>query len=461
MNNIYAVFKRARFSLHILVLVLFVVGLYLLSLFHQSCTRLDAVAKQSSQTIFTNVLQREQSRLAQLAYLYASSLNTLEKLQGKVGLEKNWAGPDIVNAVGLSHIAVLNAQQQLVQGQSVSQSRAWLEQPDIKKLLQQAANSTQAVTGFAKIGNEIELVTATILTSGQTTQKLSSEHNVGMLVMTKSLVPMLAMWGKRFQFDSIRLLPPNKDPAPSMVSLNITSASDQLLAQAAWQPKTPGSRLWHKSVPGLIVVLAIFALMLTLFWRQINRYFHFSLRSADELARTHQQLNELAYFDATTKLPNRSLGLDRLNQALKSGKRSGLMTAVVFIDLDGFKAINDRYGHIVGDQVLQQVGQNITGCIRQEDTLARFGGDEFIVILAGLQQAQDADVVVHKIWQVFNEIFYVGDNMTQLTASIGVAVSPRDGCEAEELIHKADHAMYHTKHSGKNNYGYYVGEITA
>ena len=246
-----------------------------------------------------------------------------------------------------------------------------------------------------------------------------------------------------------------------MASVNITSPSEHVLTQITWQPKMPGTKLWQHTLPSLIAVLISLGLMLVLFWRQIYRYFHLSLRSADELVQTHLQLNELAYFDTTTKLPNRSLGLDRLNQALKTGKRSGLMTAVVFIDLDGFKAINDQYGHIVGDQVLQQVGQNISSCIRQEDTLARFGGDEFIVILAGLQQAEDADIVVHKIWQVFNEFFYVKDNLTQLTASIGVAVSPRDGIEAEELIHKADHAMYHTKHSGKNNYGYFVGEINA
>lgn len=179
---------------------------------------------------------------------------------------------------------------------------------------------------------------------------------------------------------------------------------------------------------------------------------------------TEQKKNEarieyLAFHDELTGLPNRLLLNDRLTIALAQAKRNQWRAAVVFIDLDRFKNVNDRLGHDVGDRLLQGVTQRLKALTRVDDTLARLGGDEFILLLPKLDQNSGIHRVVHKILASFKAPFLVDDHELHVTPSIGVSVYPEDGENGELLMKNSDIAMYHAKDQGRNAYQFYASSM--
>lgn len=174
----------------------------------------------------------------------------------------------------------------------------------------------------------------------------------------------------------------------------------------------------------------------------------------------HKQMEEqiwtLAYFDPLTDLPNRRMLLDRLAQALSQARRYHRSLAIMFLDLDNFKKINDTLGHDVGDELLKEVSARLMTCIRTGDTVARQGGDEFIIVLSEITHPEDAALVAEKIIAAINRPVQVGDNTLNVTTSIGIAVYPINGTDdALELMKKADKAMYAAKTAGRNGYKFF------
>ncbi len=178
----------------------------------------------------------------------------------------------------------------------------------------------------------------------------------------------------------------------------------------------------------------------------------------------HKQVQErmrrLAYYDVLTHLPNRQLFSDRLNQALKYAQRNSARLALMFIDLDRFKNINDTLGHSVGDKVLQLTADRLTHCIRQTDTLARLGGDEFTIIIQDLNDDYDSILVAEKTVKAFQNPLLVEDHELFLTPSIGVALFPDDAGTAEELLKFADTAMYRAKELGGNGFQFFASDMS-
>ena len=170
------------------------------------------------------------------------------------------------------------------------------------------------------------------------------------------------------------------------------------------------------------------------------------------------ELENLAHFDALTQLPNRLLLADRLRQAMSQSQRRQQALAVVFLDLDGFKAINDHYGHAVGDELLVVLAQRMKGALRDGDTLARIGGDEFVAVLVDLDQPEDAEPVLERLLQAAAEPVQIANTSLQVSASMGIAVFPRDGSHADLLLRRADQSMYLAKQAGRNRYRFFVEE---
>lgn len=168
------------------------------------------------------------------------------------------------------------------------------------------------------------------------------------------------------------------------------------------------------------------------------------------------QLASMAHFDSLTGLPNRALFFDRTSQAINLARRENRRCAVLFIDLDGFKKVNDTYGHEAGDQLLCQVAQRIRSSLRTSDTVARMGGDEFTVILSTLHERSDAGLVAEGILALLSEPIIIGTAECRIGASIGISIFPDDADDAEKLLHGADTAMYEVKRSGKSNYCFYL-----
>lgn len=177
---------------------------------------------------------------------------------------------------------------------------------------------------------------------------------------------------------------------------------------------------------------------------------------------TEQRLHRLAHYDPLTDLPNRLLFNEYGARAIARAKREGSALAVLVIDLDGFKHINDSLGHPVGDEVLRQAAERLARGLRDEDTIARPGGDEFLVIAERLNSpAADAAKVARKLLEVFAQPFHAGGQELHLTASIGISVFPADAADMMELMKNADAALYRAKHGGRNMYQFYTSELTA
>ena len=181
-----------------------------------------------------------------------------------------------------------------------------------------------------------------------------------------------------------------------------------------------------------------------------------AVRHAIERKRIERELSQLAKFDPLTGLPNRLLFHDRLAQAVQRIDRRDHAVALIFIDLDGFKAVNDRYGHAIGDRLLVAVAGRLRRVVRRTDTVARLGGDEFTIILEGLRHADDAARVAEQALLSLREAFEIGGAVIELGASLGVAIASHASDVPDALTHRADAAMYRAKARGGTGYQFDV-----
>jgi diguanylate cyclase (GGDEF)-like protein/PAS domain S-box-containing protein len=172
-----------------------------------------------------------------------------------------------------------------------------------------------------------------------------------------------------------------------------------------------------------------------------------------------EQIRTLAYYDPLTSLPNRTLFHDRLNLALAQARRDGGKLALLFLDLDRFKIINDTMGHHCGDLLLQQVAERLKSCTREGDTVARLGGDEFVVLLQPISDDRTAAVVAEKILEIFEAPFQLAEGTLRTSTSIGYVIYPADGQTSEHLLKHADLAMYRAKELGRNRAEKYTSEM--
>ncbi|GAB4406483.1 MAG: hypothetical protein OHK0048_26550 [Rhodoferax sp.] len=225
---------------------------------------------------------------------------------------------------------------------------------------------------------------------------------------------------------------------------------EQLLAQRHWQ-----GEVWntHKDGHDILCWMGITAVCddrgnVT---HYVAHYTDITQRKASE-----EEVRRMAFFDALTQLPNRRLLQDRLRQALAKARRDGATLAVLYVDLDKFKPVNDLYGHAVGDHVLREVALRLLSCLRESDTAARVGGDEFVVLLPQIAQAEDAYRVAEKIHAQLRRPFDLPAGQTaQMSSSIGIALFPEHAQDETRLSHCADVAMYHAKAAGRDQYVVY------
>lgn len=167
----------------------------------------------------------------------------------------------------------------------------------------------------------------------------------------------------------------------------------------------------------------------------------------------------MAEHDSLTGLPNRLLLNDRLNHAIAAASRTASLMAMLFLDLDGFKHINDSLGHSAGDRLLKSVAERLQRCVRTPDTVSRQGGDEFVVLLQDIRHAEDAAITAERMLKSVMEPHGVDSSELHVTASIGISIYPDDGVNAETLLKNADAAMYQAKESGHHSYRFFKPEM--
>jgi diguanylate cyclase (GGDEF)-like protein/PAS domain S-box-containing protein len=191
---------------------------------------------------------------------------------------------------------------------------------------------------------------------------------------------------------------------------------------------------------------------------QVRRYINIFTDITDKKL-SEEHIYRLAHYDILTGLPNRALLQQRLQQALQLAKRHRHKLAILFLDLDRFKLVNDTLGHAVGDQLLQQVGKQLTACVRKADTVSRLGGDEFVIILDDLASTDAAAQIATKVLETLSRPFNLHGHDVYVTASAGISLYPDDGEDANHLFKNADTAMYRAKEQGKNTYRFYTEEM--
>lgn len=180
-----------------------------------------------------------------------------------------------------------------------------------------------------------------------------------------------------------------------------------------------------------------------------------SYKMTNNLIRPVDHLETDAHIDSLTGLPNRKLLMGLLEQVLEKAKTNDSIVAVMFLDLDGFKSVNDTHGHEMGDLLLKNVAQRLTNCIRQSDTVARLGGDEFIVLLSGTHDINNVVKIADNIIKKLNEDFLINNSIMNIGASIGISIFPDNTTNLDEMLQMADKAMYEAKQHGKNHYKFY------
>jgi diguanylate cyclase (GGDEF)-like protein len=248
--------------------------------------------------------------------------------------------------------------------------------------------------------------------------------------------PVSDHWGT---WVSVRLpITPTID-APLFVTLNIDADA------GSWN-----KRIINKMLIPIISMLIFSGILLWLIWQNRARE-----KLLEQMFNSTSVLTGLANNDALTGLPNRRLLEDRMTQALKSARRSKHIVAVLFLDLDHFKAVNDSHGHNIGDKLLKNVAARLVDLLRVEDTIARIGGDEFIVLLPRMKDEKEVRMIAEKIVEGFKKPFTLGDKVLQLGASVGIAMYPKHALTPKNLIRLADSAMYSAKRQGRSCYAVY------
>jgi len=228
---------------------------------------------------------------------------------------------------------------------------------------------------------------------------------------------------------------------------------DSMLEDGCWE-----GEIWNRRKNGTIYPEW---LIITTIKDEYNNISHYVSTFLDITERKdfEVKLEHLANHDPLTGLPNRLLFMDRLSHAMEISKRSQSKTALIFIDIDGFKPVNDTHGHNVGDVLLQKIASRLQSCVRTSDTVARVGGDEFVMIIENIADIDRAMKIAEKALLLMRKTFIIDDLECQVGASLGLSIFPDDSVDLDELTRQADAAMYHAKKSGRNRISIYHNDL--
>lgn len=467
-KQIDSILKYMRTSLYCLFFMLFCLGLYFLYLTTQSFNHLNANSIESSRIVSKSVFDNERENLGKVVYDYSFWNEAAEALSGNVDspyFEENLDGDYLLDTFNINQVIVYNVDGEVIisyaNGEENLIGIQLYTQPAIQALVEKATKvnykSPTPVTSFINISGQLHFIAASAIVPNIESDTVSLGKLYGVLVMTRPVDDaLLYKWESQFHLYSLSVHPKGLPLNDDFTAFKVMNPLSEHIADIVWKPDLPGKRYLGEIMPMTSLIIVFLAIVSVVFCLHFNRYIRLTLFAAKELENNRDELQKLAHYDTVTALPNRHLGMDRLEQAIKASSRYESMTAVLFIDLDGFKNVNDTYGHDIGDDLLLNVAQRLTSCVREGiDTVSRLGGDEFTIILANLQNKTDASSVAEKILQMLQEKISIRGSDIVISASIGISVSRMNSLTAEEMIKQADMAMYKAKLSGKNQYFFY------
>ncbi|MFA1676894.1 diguanylate cyclase domain-containing protein [Rhizobium mongolense] len=300
-----------------------------------------------------------------------------------------------------------------------------------------AGDHVSPTSGLVTAGNELALVAVAPLRPFEDKVR---PQDTGYLVVFVDVLNggRLAELGHTYLLPNLRFVDIDNESVDPRARIRI---SDEIRATArylAWDPVRPGDALLRMAGPVLVIILCAFVALSI-----------FVLRYSGEAARLIRSSEARAMRDALTGLPNRVLLLDRLDRLVGHLKTRQPGVALMYLDLDGFKAVNDEHGHAAGDEILCRVAERLRSLLREQDTAARLGGDEFVVVMPELTNHEELRTRANRIIETLRAPYRLADIVVEIGVSIGIAVSPTDGRESAALLQKADQALYLAKSSGK------------
>ncbi|MFN3580287.1 MAG: putative bifunctional diguanylate cyclase/phosphodiesterase [Pseudomonas sp.] len=385
-------------------------------------------------------------------------------------LDLDWAytranmGRSMYDAMGYDGVFVIgpdgSTRYALVAGEMVNTTaEQWLEQ-DISAFVEAARDreeDQEAVAHYLRIGNQLALGTAAALTDGDDPDVITIEGPSSVLLFFEKLDPdTLQALGTDYGINNLRQASAQADNGDSMLALPVLGGDSLHLE---WDLNRTGTRMLMWLMPILLVAAGVFG-YLTRFNLRVSLAAARRLDArTEEASRLQAQLAHFANHDDLTGLPNRALLDERLQQACVAAQRTGRQLAVMLIDLDGFKPINDNFSHHLGDQLLVEVARRMSLLMRPGDTVARMGGDEFIVILPNLIGEDDAAAIAERIITEIAHPYRLEETDLRVTASVGIVMSDGRVEQPKQLMHHADLAMYKAKQEGRNAFQWYSNNL--
>lgn len=464
-HQINIMLKYMRASMYSLFILLFFLGSYFLYLMVQSFHHLNDNAISSSRTVSDSVFYNERDSLGKVVYDYSFWNDAAEALAG-VGeasyFEENFDNDYLFNTFNVNQVIIYERDSTLkesfVNGVSEEVSSPIYTATAFERIFERAIktdyDSPEPVTSYINMSGKIHAIAASAIVADKQTDTLNKGQLYGVLMMTRQLdKPLLKKWERQFHLHDLTIQTTNALLKKNYIAEDITDIDGNVIARAIWKPHQPGKNYISEILPITGVIILCVVIILVVISTFMNKYIRHTMSAARQLENHRDELQQLAHYDSVTKLPNRLLGMNRLEQAILASSRYGAYTALLFIDLDGFKEVNDSLGHDVGDEVLYEIGLRLVSCVREGiDTVSRLGGDEFIVTLTQLQSQSDAISVAEDILMIIKKDIVINDKNIAISASIGVAISQGDDLDAKQMVKQADIAMYKAKLAGKNQF---------
>ncbi|RKZ70794.1 MAG: hypothetical protein DRQ48_05535 [Gammaproteobacteria bacterium] len=438
-----------------------------------SAKNLDQYARTSSKLLVNNTISHHQKNLGLLVTEYAFWNETIEMLVKKQDMEwgKENIGDYVPEKYGVAWIFALNPENKLIY--STNNAEINKIHPDkfssgglqtlIAKALDTDFDDPDYATGLIEFNNKLNIVAACAFAAYEPTD-LETGKAHGVLIFAKELnTALLNEWSNDFQIKDMSLIHENStdlyrlDETYENISLSTVDGSK--IGKIVWTPDDAGRVFINKFMPWVIGAILVMCIIGFIFYRRLKIYGALAYENMLALGVNREKLTYQAHYDQLTNLPNRVLMIDRIKHEIANCVRNQTKAAILYIDLDDFKYVNDSMGHHIGDLLLVQVAKRLTENIRENDTVSRFGGDEFCMLLNNIANANDAEIIASKIHQSFNLPFLIDGKDIVVGTSIGIVIIPENGKEHTALLRYADIAMYRAKSLGRNNYHFYTEEL--
>ncbi len=464
-HQINIMLKYMRASMYSLFILLFFLGSYFLYLMVQSFHHLNDNAMSSSRTVSDSVFYNERENLGKVVYDYSFWNDAAEALSGINEIsyyEDNFDSDYLFNTFNVNQVLVYERdgtlKETIVNGVREEVSSSIYTDPAFDQIFERAIKtdyeSPEPVTSYISIAGQIHVIAASVIVPDKPTDKLKTGELYGVLMMTRLLDnALLSKWERQFHLHNLSIQPTNALLKKNYIAIDIIDSNGKAIAKASWKPHQPGKQYISEVLPITSIIVLCVIIILIVFSVFMSKCIRHTMLAARQLEKNRDELQQLAHYDSVTNLPNRLLGMDRLEQAILASSRYGTHTAVLFIDIDGFKEVNDTLGHDIGDHLLHEIGKRLVSCVREGvDTIFRLGGDEFIVCLTQLQNETDAISVAEDILALIQKDLRIGDVTITISVSIGIVTSLGNRLDAKQMIKQADIAMYKAKVAGKNQY---------